>query len=36
MRFYLEKKNGEWKIVYAGYAYINTPDMKIVKGGAGE
>ena len=36
MRLYLEKRNGEWKIVYAGYSCIDTPDMKIVKGGAGE
>lgn len=36
MRLYLEKRDGEWKIVYAGYSCIDTPDMEIVEGGAGE
>lgn len=36
MRFYLEKKNGEWKIVYAGNAYIDVYEMRMVEGGVGE
>jgi len=36
MRLYLEKTDGRWKIVYAGYAYVNIDEMRVVEGGAGK
>lgn len=36
MELYLEKRDGEWKIVYAGSSYIDTSYMEIVEGGVGE
>lgn len=34
MTLYLEKVSGEWKIVYAGSAYISVYETRLVEGGA--
>lgn len=36
MHLYFEKRDGEWKIVYAGYSYLGVYETRIVEGGAGE
>lgn len=36
MTLYLEKVDGEWKIVYVGNAYVYVYETRLVEGGAGE
>lgn len=36
LSLYLEKKDGEWKIVYAENSYIDVYETRIVEGGAGK
>ena len=35
LTLYLQKIDGEWKIIFAGRGYFHTHDTRIVEGGAG-